>query len=212
MPQLARPAAPAYFGPDMDDKINALLPLAAAMARKFDNIPGLPFAEIEMTAQEALAKAARAYEPGKGPFQPYAARAIQNALRDLYERQVRHLKHHSYELDQTSPGGTTREPAPAIQKVADPVARTAGGVAAENETNRLLHAALLDLPPRLRAIAEGIRDGKTYAEIGASLGISKQAAHKMAASAIATLRENLAARGFHGLDTVGLLKSGHGPA
>jgi RNA polymerase sigma factor (sigma-70 family) len=194
----------------MDDEINALLPLASAMARKFDNIPGLPFAEIEITAQEALAKAARVYEPGKGPFRPYAARAIQNALRDLYERQVRHLHHHSYELDQTKQGETTQAPAAAVQKVADPAARTAGGVAAESETNRLLQAALLELPPRLRAVAEGIRDGKTYAEIGAALGISKQAAHKMAASAMAALRENFAAKGFHGLDTVGLLKSASG--
>ena len=192
----------------MDEQVTALLPLAAAIARRFENIPGLPFAEIEMTAQEALAKAARLHDPEKGPFQPYAARAIQNALRDLYERQVRHHKHHSYEPDKAGHGSTDCDSAPAIQKATDPAARTAGGVAAENETNRLLEAAMQDLPPRLRAIAEGIRDGKTYAEIGAALGVSKQAAHKMAASAIATLRDKLAAMGFQGLDTVGLLKSG----
>lgn len=66
------------------------------------------------------------------------------------------------------------------------------------------------LSPRLRQIAEGIRDGKSYSEIGTSLGISKQAAHKLAGAAISTLRERLATMGLHGIDTIGLLKSGCG--
>ena len=66
------------------------------------------------------------------------------------------------------------------------------------------------LSPRLRQVAVGIRDGKSYSEIGTSLGISKQAAHKLAGAAIGTLRENLEAMGFQGLDTMGLLKSGCG--
>ena len=52
------------------------------------------------------------------------------------------------------------------------------------------------LSPRLRLVAEGIRDGKSYSEIGSSLGISKQAAHKLAEAAIATLREKLEAMSF----------------
>jgi len=66
------------------------------------------------------------------------------------------------------------------------------------------------LSPRLRQVAEGIRDGRSYSEIGTALGISKQAAHKLAGAAIATLREKLEAMGFQGLDTLGLLKSGCG--
>jgi len=53
-------------------------------------------------------------------------------------------------------------------------------------------------------------DGKSYSEIGSSLGISKQAVQKIAHAAIASLREKLEAMGFHGLDTLGLLKSGCG--
>ena len=59
-------------------------------------------------------------------------------------------------------------------------------------------------------MAAGIRDGKSYTEIGSTFGISKQAAHKLAGAAIATLRENLEAMGFQGLDTLGFLKSGCG--
>ena len=66
------------------------------------------------------------------------------------------------------------------------------------------------LSPRLRLVAEGIRDGRSYSEIGTTLGISKQAAHKLAGAAIATLREKLASMGFQGLDTLGLLKSSCG--
>lgn len=52
-----------------------------------------------------------------------------------------------------------------------------------------------------------IRDGKSFSEIGASIGISKQAAHKLPHAAIATLREKLDTMGYSGLDTLGLLKS-----
>jgi aspartokinase-like uncharacterized kinase len=43
--------------------------------------------------------------------------------------------------------------------------------------------------------------------MGERLGISKQAAHKAAATAMDDLREQLAACGFKGLDSHGLLKS-----
>ena len=79
--------------------VKELLPLASKIAREFDNIPGLPHAEIEMAAQEALARAASLFDPAKGDFSAYAARAMRNALRDLYDRQLRHHQHHIYDLD-----------------------------------------------------------------------------------------------------------------
>lgn len=66
----------------MEERVNELLPLAAKIAREFSNIPGLPHAEIELAAQEALAHAARLFDPAKGDFTAYAARAMRNALRD----------------------------------------------------------------------------------------------------------------------------------
>ncbi len=68
----------------MEERVNELLPLAAKIARVFGNITGLPFAEIELSAQEALANAARLFDSEKGDFTPYAARAMRNALCDLY--------------------------------------------------------------------------------------------------------------------------------
>jgi hypothetical protein len=59
----------------------------------------------------------------------------------------------------------------------------------------------------MRVVAEGIREGKSFSEIGAALGVSKQAAHKLAGAVIATLRERLQLMGFGGVDTMGFLKS-----
>ena len=74
----------------METQLLHLLPLATKIAKEFHNIPGLPHAETELVAQEALARAARLFDPAKGDFTAYAARAMRNTLRDLYERQVRH--------------------------------------------------------------------------------------------------------------------------
>ncbi len=185
--------------------VNELLPLAAKIAREFANIPGLPHAEIEMAAQEALARAARSFDPAKGDFAAYAATAMRNALRDLHDRQARHHRRHIYNLDVTVTSSATSrgrrvDLIPARQA---PVT----DAAAAQESMLLLNRAMAALSPRLRQIAEGIRDGKSFSEIGASLGISKQAAHKLSHAAITSLREKLEIMGYSGLDTLGLLKS-----
>ena len=64
------------------------------------------------------------------------------------------------------------------------------------ESSKRLNLALAALTPRLRQVAEGIRDGKSYSQIGADLGVSTQAAHKLAHAALATLSEALATMGF----------------
>lgn len=192
----------------MDSRINELLPLASKIAMEFANIPGLPHAEIELAAQEALAHAARLSDPTKGDFTAYAARAMRNTLRDLYERQVRHHRHHVYNLDLPITQSATT-PEARIQQVPAHDVPLADHAAAL-ESGKRLEIAMTALSPRLRLVAEGIRDGRTYSEIGSTLGISKQAAHKLSGAAIATLREELAAMGFQGLDTIGLLKSSCG--
>lgn len=193
----------------MEERVNELLPLAAKIAREFSNIPGLPHAEIDLAAQEALANAARHFDPAKGDFTAYAARAMRNALCDLYERQVRHHRHHIYDLDLPITESATT-PEARIQQIEAPDFSLADRVAAALESGKRLELAMESLSPRLRQVAEGIRDGKSYSEIGETLGISKQAAHKLAGAAIAALREKLEAMGFQGLDTLGLLKSGAG--
>lgn len=190
----------------IEERVIGLLPLAAGIAREFSNIPGLPHAEIDLAAQEALANAARHFDPAKGDFTAYAARAMRNALRDLYERQVRHHRHHIYDLDLPITESATT-PEARVQQVEAPDFPLADRAAAALESGKRLEMAMESLSPRLRLVAEGIRDGKSYSEIGSMLGVSKQAAHKLAGAAIATLKERLNEMGFHGLDTLGLLKS-----
>ena len=191
------------------DGVTALLPLAGKIAREFSNIPGLPHAEIEIAAEEALARAAAAFDPTKGDFTAYAAAAMRNALRDLHERQARHHRHHLYELDQDSTRADTHA-APKIERVPALDSTPLPDRAAFRESAARLEQAMAALPPRLRLVAEGIRDGKSRSEIGSSLGISKQAVQKIAQAAISSLREKLEAMGFHGLDTLGFLKSARG--
>jgi RNA polymerase sigma factor (sigma-70 family) len=189
----------------MEERMKELLPLAAKIAREFDNIPGLPFAEIELAAQEALAHAARLFDSAKGEFSAYAARAMRNTLRDLYERQVRHHHHHVYDLDLPITQSATT-PEARVQQVPARDRQLADHAAAL-ESGKRLEMAMYTLSPRLRLVAEGIRDGRSYSEIGTTLGISKQAAHKLAGAAVATLREKLEVMGFQGIDTLGFLKS-----
>lgn len=193
----------------MEERVNELLPLAARIAREFSNNPGLQHAEIDLAAQEALANAARHFDPAKGDFTAYAARAMRNVLRDLYERQVRHHRHHVYDLDVPITGTATTLEA-RIQQVQAIDYPMADHAAAALESGKRLELAMNTLSPRLRQVAEGIRDGKSYSEIGETLGISKQAAHKLAGAAITSLREKLETMGFQGLDTLGLLKSDAG--
>ena len=190
----------------MQERVKQLLHLATKIAREFDNIPGLPHAEIELTAQEALAHAARLFDPAKGDFAAYAARAMRNALCDLYDRQMRHHRHHVYDLDLPATLSAT-SPEARVQRVPARNMPLADHQAAALESAERLAHAMSTLPVRLRVVVEGIRDGKSYSEIGAAMGVSKQAAHKLAGAAITSLRERLEAMGFHGIDTLGFLKS-----
>ena len=137
----------------MDNKLNELLPLAARIAREFSDIPGLSFPEIEMTAQEALAHAARLFDPAKGDFPAYAATAMRNALRDLRDRQIRHHRHHIYTLDATTAASAT-SPGPRVGQI--PAGNTpVADEAAALESSERLNLALAALTPRLRQVAEG---------------------------------------------------------
>ncbi len=189
----------------IQEHIENYFALAKKIAWEFDNIPGLPQEEIEMSAQEALLKAAQHFKTESGDFIPFASVVIRNALRDLYERQVRHHQHHVYDLNVTSSNATSAEE--RIERIPADQSREVNDAAASRESEKRLALAMETLSPRLRLVAEGIGNGKSYSEIGAGLGISKQAAHKLAGAAIASLREKLDEMGFGGIDTLGLLKS-----
>jgi DNA-directed RNA polymerase specialized sigma24 family protein len=119
---------------------------------------------------------------------------------------MRHHRHHVYDLDLPVTLSAT-SPEARVQRVPARNMPLADHAAAALESGERLAQAMSTLPARLRVVVEGIRDGKSYSEIGATMGVSKQAAHKLAGAAITSLRERLEAMGFHGIDTLGFLKS-----
>ena len=139
----------------MEERVKQLLPLVTRIAREFDNIPELPHAEIELAAQEALTHAARLFDPAKGDFTAYAARAMRNALRDLNDRQMRHHRFHVYDLDLPATLSAT-SPEARVQRVPAPNMPLADHAAAALESGERLAQAMNTLPVRLRVVVEGI--------------------------------------------------------
>ena len=71
----------------------------------------------------------------------------------------------------------------------------------------MLENLLASLHARTQQILALVAEGHSYADIGERLSISKQAAHKAATAALDSLREQLAAQGFGGLDSKGFLQT-----
>ena len=187
----------------MDAEIAKLLPLARHIARDFSNIPGLDLPEIEIQAQEALASAGRQFDPSKGDFTAYASQAVRNALRSLYEKQVRHHHHHAYVLDQPLQSTQTD----LVQNIPDKKQESVATQVNRAESIAALQRAMAQMPERFQVVLTAIGRGSSYSEIGDQLGMTKQGVHKIAAAATQALREHLESQGFGGLDSVGLLKS-----
>jgi RNA polymerase sigma factor (sigma-70 family) len=193
----------------MEPDIKPHLPLARRLAREFSNIPGLGLAEIEITAQEALARAYRQHDVSKGEFPPYAAQAIRNALKSLYDQQVRHHRHHIYVLDEVAPSDGNSTQVARVHNLKDYSNPSVPDQARFNQSKALLDKLMGALSARHRAVLEDLRDGRSYSEIGAAMGISKQAVQKIVHSALDALREKLAEHGFRGVDSQGFLESFH---
>jgi len=189
----------------MDAEIAKLLPLARHIARDFSNIPGIDLPEIEIQAQEALAAAGRQFDSSKGDFTAYASQAVRNALRSLYEKQVRHHHHHAYVLDQ--PAGMQSTQTDLVQNTPDKNQESVATQVNRAESIAALQRAMAQMPERFRVVLTAIGQGHSYSEIGGQLGMTKQGVHKIAAAATQALREHLESQGFGGLDSVGLLKS-----
>jgi RNA polymerase sigma factor (sigma-70 family) len=191
--------------PMSDDLVEQNLGLARMIAYEYANIPGASMDEVVAEAENALAAAGRNFDPEKGQFTAYAGRAMRNALNSFFTRQLRYVKVHEFSLDAEPPTSASTG-SPARNEHADPGADVALAARAA-ESRRILEDVLTELSPRSKLMVVRLREGKSYSEIGAELGISKQAVHKVAHAALQSLREKLDARGFTGIDSKGFLKS-----
>jgi RNA polymerase sigma factor (sigma-70 family) len=192
--------------PDADALFRESLPLAAKIAGGYANIPGMTVDDVRAVAHAALHRAALAYDPARGAFDAYAARAIRNTLNSLHQKEARHARHHLPEADLALAAFTTTGSTTPSQQLPDEFQNVLSQVRSQ-ESRRVLENLLATLPARSQQILALIAEGHSYAEIGERLGVSKQAVHKAAAAALGSLREQLAAQGFGGLDTQGFLRT-----
>jgi RNA polymerase sigma factor (sigma-70 family) len=180
------------------------LDLAQVIACEYLNTPNATLDELISEARCALLRATRKFDPSRGEFEPYAARAIRNALNDFYEAQMRRAAMFPISLDASRRDSTSGTR--ASSKIADPLLDVV--IEARRRESRIaLEKALAALPTRLRAVVAGLRTGKSYQEIGDALRISKQGVHKLAQPALQKLRQHLAEQGFSGVDSKGFLRS-----
>lgn len=192
--------------PSPDDLFHAHLPLAEKIAGGYANIPGVSLDDVRAVAQSALHRAASAFDPARGGFEPYAAQAIRNALNSLHQKEARHARQIVPEADLALSAFTTTGSTAPGQRLPDEFQDVLAQVRSE-ESRHVLEDVLATFPVRTRQILGLVAAGRSYAEIGESLGISKQAAHKAATSAMTQIREQLAAQGFGGLDSQGFLRT-----
>jgi RNA polymerase sigma factor (sigma-70 family) len=192
--------------PDAAVLFREALPLADKIAGGYANIPGMTVDDVRAVAHAALHRAALAFDPARGAFEAYAARAIRNALNSLHQKEARHARQHLPEADLAPAAATTDGGTAPSQRLPDEFQDVLSQVRSQ-ESRRVLENLLTALPARTRQILALVAEGHSYAEIGERLGISKQAAHKTAVAAMDILRDQLAAQGFCGLDSQGLLRT-----
>jgi DNA-directed RNA polymerase specialized sigma24 family protein len=77
----------------------------------------------------------------------------------------------------------------------------------KNEASAIMESIMNLLTPRERMAVEALRIGKNYPEIGETMGITKQAAHKSVRSGLDKLRAGLQRLGYEGVASDGLLAS-----
>ncbi|WP_397380058.1 sigma-70 family RNA polymerase sigma factor [Prosthecobacter sp.] len=171
--------------------------LAERIARNYSNIPGAGMEDVTSTAYDALYRAAYAYDPDKGSFEPFAGTAIRNALNSLYRVEVRHAQRF---IDETSLADAADENADSfLQSRPDLTQDIIQNVRAQ-EARDVLCRHLPTLTDRAQQVLDLYSLGHSYEEIGQQLGVSKQAAHKMAVNAFEQLRLHLANEGIHGVE------------
>jgi RNA polymerase sigma factor (sigma-70 family) len=184
-------------------RVEQHLALAQVIACEYVNTPNATLDELISEACCALLRAVKKFDSSRGEFEPYAARAIRNALNDFYKAQMRRAAMFPISLD---PSRDSTAATRSSSKIADPSFDVVIE-ARRGESRIALEKVLAELPTRLQAVVAGLRAGKTYHEIGDSLGISKQGVHKLAQPALRKLLERLTEQGFNGVDSKGFLRS-----
>ncbi len=180
----------------------ASLPLAERIARLYSNIPGVTIEDVTAEAHAALYRAACAYDPARGFFEPFAGTVIRNALNSLYQSEARHARHF---VPETSLAAAADLEAESLLQDHPDTSQDPVHEVRTREARQVLDRHLAGLPDRTQQVIDLYSQGHSYAEIGDLLGVSKQAAHKTATHAFDHLRGQLNSDGYHGMGEGGML-------
>ncbi len=185
------------------------VPLADLIALEYANIPGCQVDDARSEAYLALMRAAGAFDAERGEFVPLASRAIRNRLNSLYAKQLRLAKLFPKSLDDPVDWGRGDGPSfgSSSRGMPDDPKTDVIREVRRAETATALAAVVNLLSPRERVVIDALRAGKTYSEMAAAMGMTKQAAHKAARGALGKLRAGLERLGYRGLATDGGLGS-----
>lgn len=192
------------------DTFNDHLGLAKIIALEYTNIPGVTAEEAISEAHQALLRASHAFDPIKGEFTPYAARSIRNALNSFYAKHLRLAQIFPKSLDEPPKWAASRGSSTSGTGLLGKIRDSRQEIETEirrRETSKILSEVLNFLSPRERIVITALGEGKSLAEIGEKMGISKQAVHKISVPALAKLKGRLSGLGYRGLDSKGFLKS-----
>jgi len=186
--------------------VKSHLGLAQIIAMEYANTPGTSFDELYSEACGALMRAAAKFDEEKGAFEPYAARAIRNALNTLFSSACRRARVFPESLDAPSQISTSVSRAAKAKEPIDPGDEISIQVR-RRESAAILDRALSKMAPRYRQVIGGVRAGKSLSEVGRSMQMTKAGAHKILKPAIDRLRAELHSLGYSGLDSKGFLRS-----
>jgi RNA polymerase sigma factor (sigma-70 family) len=190
------------------DLIEPHLGLAHVIALDYSNIPGITVDDAVSEAHCAMIRASQGFDQNKGDFAPYAARAVRNALNSLYAKQLKMARMFPKSLDDP-PCQNVSDHHSSAESLANrrDSRQDVHKIIKRRESNSILSNLLRTLSPREQIVVEHMRLGRSLSEIGKTLGVSKQAVHKISAPALAKLRVRLEETGYQGLDSQGFLKS-----
>jgi len=192
------------------DTFNDHLGLAKVIALEYINIPGVTVDEAVSEAHQALLRASSAFDPTMGDFTPFAARSIRNALNSFYAKHLRLAHIFPRSLDEPpnwiASQGSNASGTGFLGKIQDSRQDVENEIR-RRESSEIISEVLNLLSPRERIVVTALGEGKTLAEIGEKMGVSKQAVHKISGPALAKLKDKLSGLGYRGLDSKGFLKS-----
>lgn len=166
----------------------------SARRRRARSRYGFELRELEQVAAIGVLKALRRYDPAQGPIQPYASIWIDRELREFCERfssplsamrtcGTKNARAQALDELRTQRRAAGRVEADEHGEEGDPEARIDASRAVERLTSRVGTA-------HARLVLDYAVAGKTFAEVGAEAGFSRQRAQQVYARAVGWMRRS----------------------